>query len=81
MQSGGMKVSEAPDQARPFKNGKEPENAWRVLRVRENVVSDNLANRVQLGRFKISVHEEYVVKHWTRALCVSSKDRFQKAVD
>ena len=41
---------------------------------------DDLRNRGQQDRSKISMHEEHEVKYWTRQLNVS-KEELQKAVD
>ncbi|MCK1637877.1 MULTISPECIES: DUF3606 domain-containing protein [unclassified Bradyrhizobium] len=41
---------------------------------------DNLTKRDQPDRSKINMHEDYEVKHWTKALGVT-KEELQKAVD
>jgi Protein of unknown function (DUF3606) len=41
---------------------------------------DNLTKRNQPDRSKINMHEDYEVKHWTKALGVT-REELQKAVD
>jgi hypothetical protein len=41
---------------------------------------DNLTKRDQPDRSKINMHEDYEVKHWTKALGVT-REELQKAVD
>ena len=41
---------------------------------------DNLTKRDQPDRSKINMHEDYEVKHWTKALGVT-KEELQKTVD
>jgi 3-oxoacyl-[acyl-carrier-protein] synthase III len=41
---------------------------------------ENLHNKCQPDRSKIDMHEEFVVKYWTRQLGVS-RERLQEAVD
>ncbi|QHO72471.1 DUF3606 domain-containing protein [Bradyrhizobium sp. CCBAU 051011] len=41
---------------------------------------DNLTKRNQPDRSKINMHEDYEVKHWTKALGVT-REKLQKAVD
>jgi len=41
---------------------------------------DSLTKKDQPDRSKINMHEDYEVRHWTRALGVT-KEELQKAVD
>ena len=41
---------------------------------------DSLTKKDQPDRSKINMHEDYEVKHWTKALGVT-KEELQKAVD
>jgi hypothetical protein len=41
---------------------------------------DNLTKRDQPDRGKINMHEDYEVKHWTKAFGVT-REELQKAVD